>query len=213
MQRADAAGIGFDPRHRVGTGLDTGAHVELQHQIVRSVGGDDLDGPRSLQRPELGIVIVIAGTETFGLEVLLHMAEGVGDLAVIIQSFNLAGARQNEVVSSEDMVQFNGVRKARRREGVHSIVRRVAAHAGAIEDGADFFRPVRRPRHIRRVELHHLVAHLPHRLQSTRQVFREIVAHRIKFEADRNAGTLLGCKGHGESRGRDEERAARNVIG
>src|SRR5205085_10821518 len=58
VQAVDAAGIRPDPGNRVRAGLHAGADVELQHHVLRRIGGEHFHGTGSVQRSALELVTV-----------------------------------------------------------------------------------------------------------------------------------------------------------
>src|SRR5215510_16362698 len=61
VKRSDASPIGLDPGDRIGAGVHTGAHVELQSHVLRRVGGEHFHWALALYRDEFQLVIMEPG--------------------------------------------------------------------------------------------------------------------------------------------------------
>ena len=59
--------------------------VELQHEVLGRVGGDHFHGALAVHRLELGLVVVIAGAQPGGAELLAALRERLGDLLPTVQ--------------------------------------------------------------------------------------------------------------------------------
>ncbi len=117
VNRLDSARVRVDPRHRVGLGFDAGADVELHHELLGRIGGDDLDGTLTLQRHELGLMIVIAGTHAQRFQLLHNLRELIGQSFPAVQPGDSPGAGHYDVFRAQDLVKLDGFGKSRDREG------------------------------------------------------------------------------------------------
>ena len=75
-----------------------------------------------------------------------------------------------------------------------------AADAQIVEQLAHFFGVIGRPLVVGREEFNHLITHLRDRTNGAHEVFGQLVAHGIEFEADRYA--LARWRGERQRRGR-----------
>src|SRR5437773_2617933 len=89
MHREDPPGILVDPGNRVGARLETGADVELKHDILVSISRDHFDGTPVFDRFELRLVIVIARAKPQRLELLCSPVQGVGDRFPAVEVLDL----------------------------------------------------------------------------------------------------------------------------
>src|SRR3954452_20719877 len=70
MDALDASGIGVDPGDWVGAHFDTGAYVELQDDLLRRAGANDIHRPLSVDRPPFHLMVVIPGCHLERLQLL-----------------------------------------------------------------------------------------------------------------------------------------------
>src|SRR5271166_237882 len=107
MDAADAARISFDPGHGVGTGSNAGAYVELENDVVRRVGGNDLNWAFGPDRFELGSVIVIAGAEPGRVEIGGGLREQAGHFSPSVQISDWTRRGHHDVLGANGAVQVD----------------------------------------------------------------------------------------------------------
>src|SRR5262249_8922354 len=122
VKRSDAPLIGPDPGDRIGAGVYTCAHVELQRHILRRVGGEHFHWALAIYRNEFQLVIMESGAHLQRFELLRGLSESFSHALPAIESFDASGAGHHNVLGAQNLVEFDSFLKAFGSEGVRAVV-------------------------------------------------------------------------------------------
>src|ERR1035438_1565385 len=129
MDGANASRVGSDPCDRVGTGLQASSHVLLQHHRGLRVLGDNLDRTRTGCAGKFGLMVVVSGLETGGLQRFGGEVQFVGNGLPAIGAGLRIGPSQDDVLGAENQIEVASAVDVFRVEVIRVIVRGIAAHA------------------------------------------------------------------------------------
>jgi hypothetical protein len=203
VQAGDASGVGLDEGDRVDAGCETPADVELQRERLRRSGGENLDGPLSLDRRPIRLVIVVPGKHAERLKRGAGSGQLIRETLPSLDARDPRRARHDDVPAADDLVELDGLRQACGREIGRTVVRGMAPDAEVVQQLPHVLGVLGRPAVVGRVELDDLIAHLRHGANGTHEVFRQRAANRVELDADRRAASLCedACDGQRSRQG------------
>jgi hypothetical protein len=156
-------------------------------------------------------VIVIAGAQTRGPELIRSLSERIGEGFPAIDPLHPAGAGHDDEFGAEDLIQIDGPLHTGGGKRGWTVMRGIAADAQVVHQLSDLFGIIFGPLIVGREELHHLVAHFGDCGDGGRQVFGQFATDGIKLQAHRNFLTAGGGESQGRHRAGGDERPSGNA--
>src|SRR4029077_20582480 len=127
-----------------------------------------------------------------------------------VHSLHLSGAGHHDQLASNDLVEFDGARKALQLEGLGIVMGREATDTQVVHEFSDILSLIVGPAEVRRIELDNFVSDFGNRADGARQVLFEFLANRVEFQTHRNT-LALSRSGNDGSRCRyGKKRTSRN---
>jgi hypothetical protein len=216
VHAADAARVRFDPGHGISPGLHARADIELQYELARCAGGQDVHRSLAVDRPPLDGVVVESGRHAVRPQRLCRRRARLGQLFPGVDGLELRRrAGHDDHAAAQDGVELDRVLEHVAAEGRRRVVRRRTAQAEVVELPSHVPGHHRRPLQVGRIELDQLVAHLRDARERAGQIIGQLGADRVQLQPDRHArlpGRLQRSRRERQHAGRGEKPPARHLT-
>src|SRR6266850_967564 len=208
MKRADSSRVRANPRYRVRACIQASAHVQLQHDGKLGIPGKDFDGALIFDGSKFALVIVIAGFQSGGFQLI------GGEIQRIRHGFPAVQARfrvrrgHHHIFAAENQVHVAGPADVFLIQIRTVIVRRETTDAQIVQQLPHLFGLIFGPFEIRRIKLDALIAHLSDGSNGGLRVFFQFVSSGIKFEPNRDRSGISSRKSPRQRRGKGKKGTA-----
>ena len=190
MDAGDTTGMLFQKYHRISALGHSVASVELNDDFLLRSVKERVPGQLAVERREFDAVVVVADAHRLRLRFVCDFIEMVRRFQPALARLGVfrRQARHDEELVAKRLVELDRFRQIISKQCVQAEVRSAALKADFVEQLAQGLRvPV-----VVAGELDRLVAHLRDRRHGANQVFRTLVAHRIKLEGEWNLVAPVG---------------------
>src|SRR6266850_347118 len=194
MKRPNPSRVRANPRHRVRACLQAGAHVQLQHDGRLGIPGKDFDGALIFDGSELALMIVIAGFQTGGLELIGGEVQRFYNSFPAVQTRFRVRRGHHHIFAAENQVHVAGPADFFLTQIGTIVVCRETTDAQVLQKLSRLLGLTLGPFEIRRIKLDALIAHLSDGSNGGLRVLFQLVSNGIKFEPDWDGSRISGRK-------------------